>query len=62
MPTALEEGLSALQILNFTFETRPHRVLAGLFLCKDMISILEIYFETTKTLDSLLVTKQFANF
>ena len=49
--------------LKFYFlKQRPHIVLTGLFMYKEMIPILDIYFETTEILDNVLVIKQFANF
>lgn len=49
--------------LKFYFlKHRTHLVLTGLFMCKEMTSILDIYFQTTKIPDGVLVIKKSANF
>lgn len=57
-----KEFVSSSDLKFYFLKHRLHPVLTGLCMCKEIISILDIYFETMEKLDNLLVIKQFANF
>lgn len=57
-----KEFVSSSGLKFYFLKRRPHLVLTCLFMYKEMISILDIYFETTEIMYNILVIKQFANF
>lgn len=61
--TTLEkEFVSPSDLQIYFLKQRPHLALTGLFMYKEVVLILDIYFETTEILNNVLVIKQFANF